>query len=333
GIMVITTINPVWEPILNVMSKLRIRRPEFKQRNFITNEDIRNLLNVTGYQVLFSGYRCAMSLGIPILAPLLNYTIPHLPALRYLCSTQFIVATPCRSRREYSISVVIPCFNEAENIRSCIERVPAMGTRTEIVVVDDGSTDNTAERAKEAHNEQCDVRVIEYSPNRGKLHAVTTGFQAATGDILVILDADMTVRPEDLPRFYEPLAGGYADFVNGTRAVYPMEQKAMKFANYFGNKLFSLLVSWIIDQRVSDTLCGTKAFFRKDYSFFEMGHDPWGDFDLLFGIARQRRHIVEVPIHYKERKAGVSKMKSFTHGKNLLKACMHGFRSVKLRGH
>jgi len=333
GILVITTINPLWEPVLRAASEIGIRRPEFERRNFITNEDIRNLLTVTGYQCLFSGYRYPVPIGIPLVGPALNLVVPHLPLFRYLSSTQFIVATPLRTRHEYSVSIIIPCYNEAENIPACIFRAARIGNRTEMVVVDDGSTDGTAERAEEARNEDCEVRVIRYSPNRGKLHAICTGFQAATGEILMILDADMTVRPEDLPRFYEPLAAGYADFVNGTRAIYPMEQGAMKFANYFGNKVFSLLVSWLIDQRVSDTLCGTKAFFRDDYSFFDMGHDPWGDFDLLFGIARLRRRIVEVPIHYKERKAGVSKMRPFSHAKNLFKACWHGFRTVKLRGH
>jgi hypothetical protein len=145
----------------------------------------------------------------------------------------------------------------------------------------------------------------------------------------MVLDADMTVPPEDLPYFYSPLRQGLADFINGTRLIYPMATGSMKLQNFLGNKMFGSLVSWLIDCHLSDTLCGTKACFTEDYRHFLMGYDPWGDFDLLFGATQHAAKILEVPIHYEERRAGVSKMKAFRHTWNLLKACWHGFWRVK----
>jgi glycosyltransferase involved in cell wall biosynthesis len=204
-----------------------------------------------------------------------------------------------------------------------------MGRRTEVIVVDDGSRDGTAERVRPDLNPGVEVRCVSYSPNRGKLHAVRTGFEAATGDILMILDADMTVPPEDLPCFYRPLQAGLADFINGTRLIYPMATGSMKLQNFLGNKVFGVIVSWLSGSHLSDTLCGTKAFFREQYRHYLMGYDPWGDFDLLFGAAQNADKILEVPIHYEERRAGVSKMKALRHSWALLKACWHGFWRVK----
>jgi hypothetical protein len=103
----------------------------------------------------------------------------------------------------------------------------------------------------------------------------------------------------------------------------------MKWANYVGNKMFNILVSWVMESRVSDTLCGTKAMFRREYVGMQMGRDPWGDYDFLFGAAQQRLVICELPVHYRERLAGYSKMKSLKHTINLLRMCWHGFWQVK----
>ena len=140
----------------------------------------------------------------------------------------------------------------------------------------------------------------------------------------------MTVIPEELPRFFKLFEDGLADFVNGTRAIYPMEKRAMPIINYVGNKIFSLILSWIMEQRVSDTLCGTKALFKKDYKKITMEDGSWGDFDLLFGAAGLNLKIYEMPVHYKERVAGESKMKAFEHGWILLKVCWKGLRELKL---
>jgi cellulose synthase/poly-beta-1,6-N-acetylglucosamine synthase-like glycosyltransferase len=177
------------------------------------------------------------------------------------------------------------------------------------------------------------VRLIAYDTNHGKANAVRAGFDAARNDVLMILDADMTVAPEDLPKFLAPLNAGTADFVNGTRLVYPMAEQAMPTANFLGNKAFCLLVSWVLRQRVSDTLCGTKALLRRDYEAMPVsGRDRWGDFDLLFGAAREKLRILEIPIHYHERTAGESKMSVGRDGPLFLRACLGGWQMLRRPG-
>jgi SAM-dependent methyltransferase len=328
GRILISTLNPLWTLVLRLGAQLGLCTPD-TQRNFVTGRDAANLLRLNGFEVVRLTRRTLFPKRIPLLAPLVNVLAAQTPLLRRLCITEFLVARPIGSAQDYSVSVVVPCYNEAENIETCVRRVPRMGRHTEVIVVDDGSQDGTAERVKPELNPSVEVRCISYRPNRGKLHAVRTGFEAARGEILMILDADMTVPPEDLPYFYRPLREGLADFINGTRLIYPMATGSMKLKNFFGNKMFGVLVSWLTGIHLSDTLCGTKAFFREDYRHFRMGYDPWGDFDLLFGAAQHMAKVLEVPIHYEERRAGQSKMKALRHTWALLKACWHGFWRVK----
>ena len=329
GRVLISTLNPLWTPVLRFGERRRLCTPD-TQRNFVTGQDTTNLLNLTGFEVVKSTHRTLLPKYIPLLTSMVNLMAAQTPLVRRLCVTEFLVARPIASAiGDHSVSVVVPCYNEAGNIAECVRRVPAMGTHTEVIVVDDGSRDGTAEMVKPELNPAVGVRCLSYHPNRGKLNAVRTGFEAARGDILMILDADMTVPPEDLPNFYRPIREGLADFVNGTRLIYPMATGSMRFPNFVGNKLFGVLVSWLTGIRLSDTLCGTKAFFREDYRHFQMGYDPWGDFDYLFGAAQRTCKVLEVPIHYQERRAGQSKMKSLKHTWALLKACWAGFWRVK----
>lgn len=235
-----------------------------------------------------------------------------------------------RGKQSYSCSVIIPCYNEAENIQEAVERVPQITEFTEIIVVDDGSIDDTAEIVTNLMADRDNLKLISYSPNRGKGPAVRAGFDAASGDVLMILDADMTVPPEHLQKFYNPIAEGRADFVNGTRFVASMEDKAMRKLNWFGNKMFALLFSWLLGQKLTDTLCGTKALLRSTYQNIDMNHCRWGDFDLLIGAAKLDLKVVEVPIAYKRRLAGESHMKPFKHGLLFFRTFVHGVRQVKL---
>jgi len=235
------------------------------------------------------------------------------------------------SKEPLSCSVIIPCFNEAENIRECIERIPAMGHFTEIIVVNDGSVDGTSQIVREMQSGCQDLRIISYSPNRGKGYAVRRGFEAALGDVLMILDADMSVLPEELPRFLSSLEEGKAEAVNGTRMVYPMEGQAMPYLHLFGNKIFSIIFTWLMGRRLTDTLCGTKAILREDFKKMEMGRCPWGDFDILLGVAKLGLKMVEVPVHYKARRAGKSKMRTFRHGLLLIGMCLYGLKELKLK--
>jgi SAM-dependent methyltransferase len=328
GRILLSTLNPLWNPVLRLGARLGLRNPD-TERNFLTGLDAANLLQVSGLEVVKFMRRTLVPWNVPLLAPLLNLVAAQTPGVRRLCATAFLVARPRPQARDYSVSVVIPCYNEADNIESCVRRVPRMGCHTEVIVVDDGSEDGTAQRVRTDLNPAIEVRCLSHQPNRGKLHAVRAGCEHARGDIVMILDADMTVPPENLPCFYGPLADGVGDFINGTRLIYPRAKGSMKWQNLYGNKLFAKLVSWLTGVRFSDTLCGTKAFFKEDYQHYRLGDDPWGDFDLLFGAAQQASKILEVPIHYEERRAGLSKMKALRHSWDLLKACWHGFWRVK----
>ncbi len=330
GRIYITTANPFWSPIFKLSSKLGLRIPDY-ERLYVTNEDIVNILELHGFEIVYKEMALILPKYIPILSPVLNFVFPALPYLRMLCSTQLIVARKLPpKRKEYSVSVVIPCHNEVGNVDRCVTEMKKFGISTELIFVDDGSTDGTAAAIKPHLNEEIEVKVISYSPNRGKGNAVKAGFDAATGDILMILDADLTTHPDELQPIYEAMATGRAEFVNCSRFIYPMEGGAMPFINYLGNKCFSLLASYIMEQRVSDTLCGTKAIFRGDYQNIIMGRDPWGDYDFLFGAAQLRLKIKELPVHYRERMAGLSKMNTKKHTINLIKMCIQGFGQIKL---
>ena len=238
-------------------------------------------------------------------------------------------STKNSNKQGYSCSVIIPCYNEAENIQNAVERVPQIAEFTEIVVVDDGSIDGTAEVVNKLMENHENLKLISYSPNRGKGPAVKAGFDAASGDVLMILDADMTVPPEELGRFFAPIAEGRADFVNGTRFVSSMESQAMSKLNWYGNKAFALLFSWLLGQKVTDTLCGTKALLKNNYRNIEMKHCRWGDFDLLIGAAKLDLKVLEVPIAYKRRLAGESHMRPLKHGLLFFRTFLRGVKQVK----
>lgn len=331
GRVLITTANPIWSPIFSAASKLGLRIPEC-ERLFLTNEDVVNMLTLHGFETVYKSMDLVLPKKIPLVSDAINWAVSHTPVLHVAGSTQLIAARKVPTkRREYSVSVVVPCYNEAGNVERCIKEMKKFGSKTELIFVDDGSKDGTKEAVKPELNPDIDVRLITYTPNHGKGYAVKRGFDAAKNDIVMILDADLTTHPEELDPLYEAFAHGRAEFVNCTRLVYPMDGGAMKFANYVGNKMFTILVSVIMSARVSDTLCGTKAMFRDDYQHMEMGRDPWGDYDFLFGAAQQRLVIRELPVHYRERVSGLSKMNSTKHTINLLRMCSKGFWQVQTR--
>lgn len=328
-LVVVTTTNPIWSPLLRIGSRLGRRSPD-SPRNFITNRDIGSVLKVLGYDVVEEGLLMPVPVRVPVVAGLLNTLLPELPGLRYASSTQYLAARPRISRKPLSVSVIVPCHNEEGNVAECASRITDMGAGTEIIFVDDGSTDGTRAAVGAIMDRDDRVRLVAYDTNHGKANAVRAGFDAAANDVLMILDADMTVPPEDLPKFLAPLQRGVAEFVNGSRLIYPMEGRAMPAANFAGNKAFCLLISWVLRQRVSDTLCGTKALLKRDYELMPLtGRDRWGDFDLLFGAARLKLRILEIPVHYRERVAGESKMDVRRDGLLFLRACVDGWRMLR----
>lgn len=330
--IVITTINPAWGPILSLGEKLKLKMSE-GPHNFISSIDLANLLELLDFKIEETGFKLLLPVRIPLISDVINRIIPEVPLLRNLCLLQYLIIKPKKVKKKeksLSCSIIIPCHNEVKNIKKCIERVPQLGKYTEIIVVDDGSTDGTREIVEKMKKEEENVKLISYFPRRGKGFAVKSGFDVATGDVLITLDADMAVRPEELPRFFIPLNEEKAEFVNGTRMVYPVAEQAMRYLHLIGNKIFSIILSWLMGQRVTDTLCGTKALFKKDYRKIKMGRCPWADFDLLFGAAKLKLKIVEMSVHYQARTAGKSKMKTFKDGFLLLHMCFRGLKELKL---
>ena len=337
--VILTYYNYLWEPLLRAGEHLGWKRPQPEQ-NWLAPPDIQNLLSLAGFQTIRIGHHLLFPLRIPFLSTLCNRVLASLPVLRKLCLVQIVVARPAPvaiPEESLSCSVIIPARNERGNIEGAVARTPRMGSRTELIFVEGNSSDGTAreiERVIAAHPDR-EIRLIPQADGVGKGDAVRKGFAAATGDVLMILDADLTMPPEELPKFLRALATGRGEFINGSRLVYPMEKQAMRFLNILGNKFFSLAFTWLLDQRFKDTLCGTKVLYRKDYDRIAAGRsyfgdfDPFGDFDLIFGAAKLDLKIVEVPIRYRERSYGTTQISRFRHGWLLLRMCLFALRRIK----
>jgi SAM-dependent methyltransferase len=340
--VIVNYYSKFWEPFLNLGEKIGIKT-KGPDQNWLTQQDIINLLDLAGFDVYRSNRRMLLPVYIPILSFLLNRYIAKLPFFRLFCINHFCFAqkkqayTAKEVSEKYSVSVVIPARNESGNIENAILRTPKLGKHTEIIFIEGNSTDDTwaaIQRVQEKYKDSYDIKIGQQE-GKGKGDAVRKGFGMATGDILMILDADLTVPPEDLPKFYNALATGKGGFINGSRLVYAMDKKAMRFLNMLGNKFFSWAFSWLLEQPFRDTLCGTKVIFRDDYQklinnrkFFGE-FDPFGDFDLIFGAYKLNLKIVEVPIRYKERTYGDTNISRFKHGLILLRMCAFAARKIK----
>ena len=337
--VIITYFNYLWAPVLRLGERLGMKRPQPDQ-NWLALGDIQDLLSLANFQTISKGYKLLLPVRVPLLSGLFNRVLANLPLLRKLCLVELIVARPAPApvpEESLTCSVIVPARNERGNIEGAVKRTPSLGRHTELIFVEGNSSDDTAEeieRVIAAHPEK-DIRLVRQGSGVGKGDAVRKGFAAATCDVLMILDADLTMPPEDLPKFFRALASGRGEFINGSRLVYPMEKQAMRFLNTLGNKFFSVAFTWLLDQRFKDTLCGTKALRRKDYERIAAGRgyfgefDPFGDFDLLFGAAKLDLKIVEVPIRYRERTYGTTQISRFRHGWLLLRMCLFALRRIK----
>lgn len=338
--VLVTTYNHLWEPLVTFAEWSGMKVPRTEQ-NWLSTADIRNLLKLAGFEALETHRVVLLPKYLPLLSNFLNRFCARLPFLNRLCMTQVVVARvmpPPVLPERLPVSVVIPCKNEKGNVEDAVRRIPQLGSRTEIIFCDDQSTDGTADevlRVQALYPEK-NIR-LERGPGVCKSRNVWTGFNAATGDILMILDADLTTIPEELPYFIDVIASGQAEFVNGSRLVYPVPKGAMNGANMLGNKFFSVAFTYLLGQRVKDTLCGTKVLWRSDWERIKpmLGswgtEDRWGDYELLFGAAKLNLKILDLPVHYQERIHGSTKMtKVFRNGLVMLRMCWHGFLKLKL---
>lgn len=337
--ILINTYSRLWELPLSVVRRLGFAKPTLLQ-NWLTVEDIEGLLNLAGFELIRHWEEIIWPLPTPLLDKLMNRLVAKIWPFKIMALTHFIVARPAPNRDVHKgvprVSVIIPVRNEAGKAVEIFERVPEMGQGTELVFVEGHSKDDTygaVERAmKRFPDRQC---TLLRQTGVGKGDAVRKGFSHASGEVFMILDGDLTVSPEDLPRFYEALHSGKGEFINGVRLVYPMERSAMRFLNLVGNKFFSLAFTWLLGQPIKDTLCGTKVLWKKDYdriaknrSYFG-DFDPFGDFDLLFGAARLNFKIVEMPVRYRERTYGSTNISRWRHGWMLMKMVLFATRRIK----
>lgn len=334
--------NSLWEPVLKLAEVIGLKTKTPTQ-NWLNTKDVNNLLFIAGFDVYRNSKRFIFPFYIPLLAELLNLVLAKFPIFRFFSLNIYSFAKPLPVSNEedyktkYSTTVVIPARNESGNIENAITRLPKFGKHVEIIFIEGNSTDDTWEKIKEIQQKYAlthDIKIGQQK-GKGKGDAVREGYKIATGDILMILDADLTVPPEDIPKFYDAIAGSKGDFINGTRLVYPMDKEAMRFLNLLGNHFFSWAFTWLLEQRFKDTLCGTKVMFRKDYVKLTKNRkyfgefDPFGDFDLLFGAHKLNLKIVEIPIRYRERTYGSTNISRFKHGLILLRMCAFASRKCK----
>ncbi len=338
--LVINFYSRLWEGPLRLAGRLGLAKPNLPQ-SWLDLHDVTNLLALAGWEVIRQWEEVLLPVRIPVLSALCNRILVRLWPMRLLALTHFVVARPAGATRQSSaerpvVSVVIPARNEAGNVAEIFDRTPEMEGGTELVFVEGHSTDGTfdaIEREMAARpGRRC--RLFRQAGS-GKGDAVRFGFQEASGDILLIMDADLTVAPEDLPRFVKALISGKGEFANGVRLVYPMEDQAMRFLNLLGNKFFSSAFTWLLGQAMKDSLCGTKCVWKRDYQRIAANRsvfgdfDPFGDFDLIFGANRLSLKIVDVPVRYRQRRYGMTNIHRWSHGWLLLRMVVFAARRIK----
>jgi SAM-dependent methyltransferase len=335
--IVIAYYSKMWEPILGMAKALKLQMQQVRQ-NWLATEDIENLLALADFEVIKREWRQLLPRRMFGLGWLINRLVAPLPVIRRACLRNYVVGRPRREIEHKSLSatVVVPCRNERGNVEAAARRIPRFCDDIEILFVEGHSRDGTLDEIHRviAAYRHLDIKVL-VQDGRGKGDAVRKGFAHARGDVLMILDADLTMPPEALPKFYQALIWGKGEFINGTRFVYPMEMDAMRFLNWMANQVFSWLFTWLLNQRFTDTLCGTKVLTKRHYQHIAANRsyfgefDPFGDFDLIFGAAKLSLKAVEIPITYASRAYGETQISRFRHGWLLLRMVVFAFRKLK----
>lgn len=330
--------SPLWAPVLKLGEATGMKMPA-SSKNWLWTSDIEALLGLSDYDVIRSEMRILMPKSAFGLGKLINRYIATLPLVRRLCLRNFLVSRSLPAQenaKPKSVSVIVPARNERGNIEPAVQRLPRFAEDMEIIFVEGHSKDSTHEEMLrvQAAYPQYDIKVMQQD-GKGKADAVWKGFDAARGDIIMILDADLTVPPEDLPKFWKALSNGKGEFINGSRLVYPMEDGAMQFLNYLANHAFSIIFTFLLNQRFTDTLCGTKVISRRHYQILKANRsyfgdfDPFGDFDLIFGAVKQNLKVVEIPIRYRSRTYGETQISRWRHGVLLLRMVLFAYRKLK----
>jgi len=339
--LVLNFFNNLWRMPLSAAKKMGLGFETLEQ-NWFSPHDIFNLLELAGFEMITARPLILFPLQLPLISRIANRYLVNFIPLSWFALTNFVVARPKPYWAQYfsdaavKVSVIVPARNEEGNIETILKRIPRLGKETEIIFVEGNSTDQTYEVIKRTIERFSDrkCRLLQQT-GRGKGDAVRLGFDEAKGDILIILDADMTVPPEDLNRFVDALVSGKGEFINGVRLIYPMENQSMRFLNMVGNKFFSLVFSWLLGQPINDTLCGTKVLWKRDYDKIADNRDyfgnfdPFGDFDLLFGAAKFNLKIAEMPVRYRSRSYGDTNIDRWSHGWLLLKMVLFAARRIK----
>ena len=338
--VIVVTYSRLWQPLFRLAEKMRLKAA-MPTQNWIPVSEVENLANQSGLELVKTQRAILIPFYVPLVSRWVNKWLAPLPVIRLLAFGHLTVLRKSNFLEvSKSVSVVIAARNESGNIKQLLDRMPRLAESQEIVFVEGGSTDDTwkvisdeATRRVEA-SYPFSIKFLQQT-GKGKGDAVRKGFDSATGEILIILDADISVPPEELPRFIQCLNSGNADFVNGSRLVYGMEGGAMRFLNLLGNRFFGSLFSYLLGQQVRDTLCGSKALTRDNYLRIVENRgkfgdfDPFGDFDLLFGAAALNLKIRDQPVHYKARTYGETNISRFRHGWLLLRMSWVAAKKIK----
>lgn len=334
--IIISNYSYLWEPVLKLGESIGLKQKQ-PLMNWLSAKDIENLLSLEGFELIKSERKILFPKKIPLISAFFNSIVINLPLVKNLSLINLLVIRKREEKKEeHSVTIVVPARNEKGNVENAITRTPAFGTFQEFIFIEGDSKDGTYEEVLRVQEKYKDKKIVAMKQSgKGKGNAVREAFAAATGDVLMILDADLTMPPEDLYKYYEALVSNKGEFINGCRLVYPMEGQAMRFLNLIANKFFGVLFTYLLGQNLKDTLCGTKVLYKKDYEHIINNRkyfgdfDPFGDFDLLFGASKLNLKIVEMPIRYKDRQYGETQIKRFSHGWLLIKMSLFAAKKMK----
>lgn len=335
--LIISYYSRAWDPIIKVAEWIGQRMPQ-PQNNYFSTMDICNILKLADFKPIKREWRQLIPKSFFGIGHLINRYIATLPLIRLCCLRNYVIARieQPKDSNQPSVSIVVPCQNERGNIEPLVQRLPRFCEDIEIIFVEGKSRDGTFEEIKRVIEAYPQYKIGAFKQSgKGKGDAVRKGFEEASKDILMILDADLTTPPEDLPKFYQALVDDKGEFINGSRLIYPMDDEAMRFLNFIANKIFSWIFSYLLNQRFSDTLCGTKVLYKKHYQKIASNRhyfgdfDPFGDFDLIFGANKLNLESVEIPIRYAARAYGTTQISRFQHGWLLLKMVLFAYRKLK----